>query len=226
MNIKYFIVLILVGIIIAACGTVAEPVPNSATLAAESAHNTDETSHSDGEETNVVQAPTNTPQPPTATPEPPTATPTLVPPSPTPEPTEEMPAEGETAGEYQLTADDELILFFVESGSPTRGETLFNTTYTVAMAGGNSGDWACSVCHNVQSAEAGVGPGMLGLPDRAAERIPGMPAPVYLYHSIVNPHEYVVEGFSDGVMPVGYADVFSETELYDIVSYLLSLPSE
>lgn len=214
---KYFIAVLFIALIAAACGTPAQPAPNSQTLEAEQAAD-----HGDETTDVVAQEPTETPVPPTETPVPPTATPTEIPASPTPEPTEEVAA----SDEYELTGDDELILFFVESGSPTRGEALFTETHTVAMTNGTLADWACSTCHNVSSTDPGVGPGMLGLPTRAAERVPGMPAPVYIYHSIINPHEYIVENFSDGVMPAGYVDVFSETELYDIVSYLLQLPNE
>ena len=61
----------------------------------------------------------------------------------------------------------------------------------------------CSTCHMIDNDDVGVGPGMLSLPQRAGERVEGMPAEAYIVHSILNPGEYIVEGFQDGVMPVG-----------------------
>lgn len=200
---------------LAACGAYADPVPNSATLAAEEAAAAQEAAVESGE---VAALPTPTLVPPTATSLPPTATP--LPPTATPLPPTPTEAAAELSQEFQD------LQVFVQFGDPARGETLFNETYEVGMADGTIGEWACSTCHNVNSAENGVGPGMLGLAGRAGERVEGMPAEVYLYTSIVNPGDYVVEGFGDGVMPVGYSDLFTEAELYDIAAYLMTLSGE
>jgi hypothetical protein len=199
-------------LIAAACGTYAEPPPNSATLEAEQA--AEET----GDEDTVVAAgPTATLIPATATPVPATPTPTTMPATATPIP----PTATE---EPQLSDEEQNIVTFVQSFSnPQAGETLFNETYVVEMADGSVGEWACSTCHLVDNDEAGTGPGMLSLPDRAGERVERLPAEVYVYNSIIHPNDYIVEGYNENVMPVGYEDIFTEQELYDLTAYLLSI---
>lgn len=81
----------------------------------------------------------------------------------------------------------------------------------------------CTSCHNFDSENMLVGPGMLNIPTRAESRIEGVVAERYLYNSIVHPNDYIVEGFSQGVMPQVYTDLFSENELLDIVAYLMTL---
>jgi mono/diheme cytochrome c family protein len=140
--------------------------------------------------------------------------------------TEETMASGNMES-YEVTAEDENTIFFITDFSdPTNGERMFNETYEVEMADGTIGEWACSTCHMVNNNDVGTGPGMLNLADRAGERIDGMPAPLYVYRSILNTNEYLVDGYESGVMPVGYADVFTEQELYDLSAYLMTLDGD
>ncbi|MGJ3240997.1 MAG: hypothetical protein ACFE0Q_19970, partial [Anaerolineae bacterium] len=74
-----------------------------------------------------------------------------------------------------------------------------------------------------ESEEMLVGPGFLNLPQRAEDRVEDQVAERYLYNSITHPNEYVVEGFTAGVMPQTYVDTYSEEELLDIVAYLMTL---
>lgn len=223
-----------------ACGTYAEPVPNSETLAAQTAIQIEEQTQAAITPTVVAAQPTETALPvtdtpgesqqatttptdvpPTATPTtaPPTATPTTVPPTATPVPPSATPTE-----EAELSDEQEnLIVFVRDFGDPAAGERLFNQTYEVEMQGGNMGEWACSTCHNINNNEQGTGPGMLNMADRAGERRPGIPAEVYVYNSIVNPNDYIVEGYSAGVMPIGWDDVLTEQEMYNLSAYLLTL---
>ncbi len=205
----------------AACGTFAEPPPNSATLEALRAESDVEVvDSSDGV---VAILPTTTPLPPTATPLPATETPT--PPPATEEP-EEEPAEEIPAGE-PLTAEEENLIFFIQEFSDAgNGRQLFNATYSVEMAGGTLGDWACSTCHLISNDDGGVGPGMYSLALRAGERVPGQPAELYIYESIIHPNAYIVEGYVENIMPVGYEDIFTEQQLYDISAYLMTLTGD
>ena len=59
----------------------------------------------------------------------------------------------------------------------------------------------------------------------ATNRVDGQSAAVYLYESIVAPDRYLVEGFSDSIMPPRYDKGFTEEQIGDLVAYLLSLES-
>jgi cytochrome c oxidase subunit 2 len=84
------------------------------------------------------------------------------------------------------------------------GEQLFTST--------------CSACHGEQD---GAGPAFTGMGEWAATRIEGMSAEAYLHESIVDPGAYVVEGFSN-IMPKGFGDQYSETELAGMVAYIIA----
>ncbi len=200
-------------LIVGACGSMADPVPNEATRTAEEAQ---AVSEDDEEEAAVVA------QEPTATTLPPTATPTLIPPTVTPTMAPPTAAPAEPAAP-ELSPEEENIIFFIQDFSdPVAGEALWNANYEVEMQDGTIGEWACSTCHLYDSDMAGTGPGMLGLPDRAGERVPGEPAELYTYNSIIHPNDYIVEGYNAGVMPVGYEAIFSEQDLYNLTAYLLA----
>jgi mono/diheme cytochrome c family protein len=81
---------------------------------------------------------------------------------------------------------------------------------------------ACAGCH---MAEDGVGPALTGMADRAAERVEGQSAEEYLYESIVVPGAYLVEGYQN-IMPGNYGEQYSETELNDLVAYIMEAGSE
>ncbi len=193
--------LIILTIILAACGTLATPVPNSATLTAGAeVHGEEQVEGTHEEPTEVVAVPTNTPAPPTNTPVPPTATEAL----PTKEPTE-SPVDQTTR----------LIQAF---GDASNGERIFMETYNTAQ-----GEWACMTCHNSVSDDQLVGPGLLNVGLRAPDRVEGESAELYIYNSIINPNAYVVEGFAENLMPQSYSEVLSDQEVYDLVTYLISL---
>jgi cytochrome c2 len=198
-----------------ACGTIATPVPNLETQEALNHQNVVE------EPTGAVEVvavePTATSVPPTATPVPPTEIPTE---APTEIVTEVV---TEAAPAVELSAEDQQVLIFIqEFGNPTKGQEIFNATYEVNTASGIA-EWKCSTCHLVDSDVAGVGPGLYSLSERAGGRIPGIPAEVYVYHSIMTPAQYIVSGFPENLMPIGYGEVLSQQDIYDVSAYILSL---
>lgn len=141
--------------------------------------------------------PTVTPRPPaTATPLPPTATPV---PSPTP-----------TSDPAAAAAID------VSSADPAHGEDLFNTFQ--ADAG-----FACSTCHHDDSEDRLIGPGLLNVAARAETRVEGQDAVEYIYISIINPDAYLVDGFTDDLMPENWAEIYSDDDIADIMAYLFTL---
>lgn len=99
----------------------------------------------------------------------------------------------------------------VANADPVNGETLLGMGVP------------CTSCHNFNSEDMLVGPGMLNIPIRAENRIEGVVAERYLYNSIVHPNDYIVDGFSQGVMPQVYTDILTEDDLLDVVAYLMTL---
>ncbi|MBN2469958.1 MAG: cytochrome c oxidase subunit II [Anaerolineae bacterium] len=78
----------------------------------------------------------------------------------------------------------------------------------------------CTACHSLDGS-VGVGPSYLGLGERAGEMIEGYSAEEYVRESILNPCEFVVEGFNC-VMPQTYGDQLSPQDLADLVAFTLA----
>jgi cytochrome c2 len=101
------------------------------------------------------------------------------------------------------------------AGDPASGEALFNTLQPDASV-------TCSACHNTDSEERLIGPGLLNVGTRAQTRLANRPADQYLHDSIINPSAYVVDGYPD-IMPKNWGTVFTEDELTDLIAYLKTL---
>jgi len=148
----------------------------------------------------------------------PTETPTIEPTAtiaPTDIPTDEPTPTEEPTEESVASPLDRLIA----SRDPAEGAILFDTFQDAT-------GFACSTCHHVDSEQQLIGPGLLNIKDRAGSRIEGQGASEYLYNSIINPNEYIVEGFTEGVMPANWQDVYTDQEIFSIVAYLLTLEGE
>ncbi len=102
-------------------------------------------------------------------------------------------------------------------GNVANGEALFNGTIAVAGAS------PCIACHQVSGTVAVVGPNLAGIAGQAEARIAGVSAADYLHEAIVDPNSHIVEGFSQSIMPLNYADTLSEEQVADLVAYLLTL---
>ncbi len=236
---------LLLGAVVAACGTVATPewLPTleaeaDTTAIAQRATAAYETENA------PTATPTTTPTPtitPTNTPEP-TATPTDVPPTevpPTEAPTEEVVAAdagdtedaadieaGDTADEVPA-ADDDPITALVNSVDLAAGEAIFNMSYETS-----SGVWQCGNCHSVDESQARlIGPGLWGLYERADARaadsgdVDGL---TYVINSIYNSNDYIVPddgsgAYPPGLMPQNYAELIVDEDFDNLVGYILSL---
>ncbi len=130
-------------------------------------------------------------------------------------PTEEPTPTIEPTEEVAVSPIDRLVA----SRDTAEGEVLFNTLQA-------SLGFACSTCHHVDSEQQLIGPGLLNIKDRAVTRVDGQGAAQYLYSSIINPNEYIVDGFTEGVMPANWTDVYTDPEIFSIVAYLLTLEGE
>ncbi len=80
--------------------------------------------------------------------------------------------------------------------------------------------YGCIACHRGEMV-AKIAPPFIGAAERATTRRPPLTAAAYIYEAIVNPTAYVVPDFN-AVMPTDYAAQFSESDLGDIMAYLLT----
>lgn len=101
---------------------------------------------------------------------------------------------------------DALAPMMVELGDAANGEAVFATN--------------CVICHATTDAD-GVGPGLAGVSGRVSEYDVEMDAAEYLVESILQPDAYIVEGYSNIMVP--YGDLLTPDEINDLVAYLLTL---
>ena len=81
----------------------------------------------------------------------------------------------------------------------------------------------CDACHTLAAAgsSAEVGPNLDELAAAAGKRRPGVAAAAYVEESIVDPSEFVVDGFEDDVMPKDFGEQLTPEEIDALVQYLL-----
>lgn len=80
----------------------------------------------------------------------------------------------------------------------------------------------CGACHSPTAGTVIVGPSLAGIAGRGAERVDGLDARAYVYSSIMQPSDYLVDGFGD-IMPQDLAKKLTGEELDSVVAYVLSL---
>ncbi len=83
----------------------------------------------------------------------------------------------------------------------------------------------CIGCHSLDPAAMMTGPTWHNVGDISVAHAmaAGLPGPAeYLHQSIVNPGQFVVPGFTAGVMPGTYGDSLSQDDLATLISYLLA----
>lgn len=147
------------------------------------------------------------------------ATPTSVPPTATPQPEEPTEVAEDTTEEVDLFA---LHPDLPAGSDPAIGEALY-----LAIAAPDTGQ-NCTVCHNVNEPVPGTGPYLYGIANVAGERVEGQTAVEYLFTSIKNPNDFIAPAQGDsvwgaGVMPQSWSQVMSDSDIYHIVAYLLTL---
>lgn len=130
----------------------------------------------------------------------------------------EAEAPADDAVSEAAPADQDEHQLLVSLANPANGEAIFGQTYTTS-----TGAWACSNCHNAASEQVLVGPGLYNVSQRTTSRVADQSPEAYLFNAIAHPNDYVVEGYSEGLMPVNYEEVFSASEIYDLVAYLMTL---
>ncbi|MBV7337901.1 c-type cytochrome [Chloroflexi bacterium TSY] len=84
----------------------------------------------------------------------------------------------------------------------------------------------CSGCHMLDQDQTAdnrgpVGPHQRNLYERAGDRVEGLSAEEYVYQSIVNPNDYVVESYLPNIMPPNFAEKMSEEEIRGLAQWML-----
>lgn len=80
----------------------------------------------------------------------------------------------------------------------------------------------CGPCHSTSADTIIVGPSLAGVADRAGTRVDGLDARAYLYTSILQPGDYIVDGF-EHTMPENFGKKLTGEEIDGLVAYLLTL---
>ncbi len=80
----------------------------------------------------------------------------------------------------------------------------------------------CAQCHG---ADAGVGPSLADMHERAASGVEGMAGPDYIHQSIVDPGAVVAEGY-ENVMPTDYGQRLDEQQIASLVRFIVEFSPE
>jgi cytochrome c2 len=90
----------------------------------------------------------------------------------------------------------------------------------------------CEGCHTLDGSDIRGGPSLLGISERAGDRIPELSAVEYLQQSILEPSAYVVEGFEDKMKSYQLVDpgevdfmlpgMLTHEELDNLIAFLLT----
>jgi mono/diheme cytochrome c family protein len=81
---------------------------------------------------------------------------------------------------------------------------------------------SCGACHSVIPDTVIVGPSLAGIASRAETRVDGQDGRTYLYTAILQPGDYLVEGYDD-LMPATLGKQLTGEELDAVVAYLMTL---
>jgi len=79
----------------------------------------------------------------------------------------------------------------------------------------------CGACHSTEPDSTLVGPSLAGIAAVGATRVDGLDAQAYVFQSIMQPSDYLVEGFVDA-MPQDLAKKLTGEELDSVVAYVLA----
>ncbi|GIK58503.1 MAG: hypothetical protein BroJett015_41660 [Chloroflexota bacterium] len=94
------------------------------------------------------------------------------------------------------------------SPEAARGKTVFSQN--------------CGSCHSTIPETVIVGPSLAGIASRAETRKPGQDGRTYLYTAILQPGDFLVDGYSD-LMPATFGKQLTGEDLDAVVAYLLTL---
>lgn len=83
----------------------------------------------------------------------------------------------------------------------------------------------CDACHTLSDAKAAgtIGPNLDGIGTHAGEHVHGQSAEDHLRLAIVDPNDYVAEGYPADLMPQDYGLRIPEQDLAELVKYLMEM---
>lgn len=79
----------------------------------------------------------------------------------------------------------------------------------------------CASCHSLEQGVVQTGPSLWGIADTGWYRVPGLSPQEYIRNSILNPSDYIVEGFPD-VMQKNLGEMLTSTDLDNIIAFLMT----
>ncbi|MBK8901285.1 MAG: c-type cytochrome [Anaerolineaceae bacterium] len=103
-------------------------------------------------------------------------------------------------------------------GDAANGERLFNESIIGAASAPG-----CITCHSLEPGVVLVGPSHSDIGARAETAVEGMSPEDYLRQSIVEPNAHITEGYTEGVMYQNYGEELTNTQINDLVAFLLTL---
>ena len=80
----------------------------------------------------------------------------------------------------------------------------------------------CGSCHSTIPDTVIVGPSLDGIASRAETRKPGQDGRTYLYTAILQPGDFLVEGYNN-LMPATFGKQLTGEDLDAVVAYLMTL---
>ena len=81
----------------------------------------------------------------------------------------------------------------------------------------------CGGCHTIEGVSYGeVGPNLTQIGEVAATRKADLSAEEYIRESILNTNVYVVDGYQENIMPQNYDQQLNQSDLDDLVTFLLA----
>lgn len=80
----------------------------------------------------------------------------------------------------------------------------------------------CASCHSLDEGVVQIGPSLWGIADRAWHRVNGQIAEQYIRNSILNPGDYVVEGFGN-VMAKNLGEILNSTDVDNVIAFLMTM---
>jgi cytochrome c2 len=114
-----------------------------------------------------------------------------------------------------------LLLAACNGGEKSSGEAISGADlFAKPVLGSQAG---CKTCHSLEAGVTIVGPSLAGIASRAGSREAGKTAEEYLHESIVDPNQYIAEGYPADVMPKTYEKELNYEEIDSLVAYLITL---